>query len=83
MMTRRDVMVAAGIAAASAAAQDNSAARPRNIVMSSANGLQACARAMELLHSGSDTLDAVIGGVKLVELDPNDPSVGCGRSPGW
>ena len=50
-------------------------------MISSANGRAACAKAMEMLKSGSDTLDAVIAGVNLVELDPNDSSVGYGGLP--
>ena len=41
-------------AALGAAAQGG----PRNVVVSSANGLRACGRAMEILKSGGDTLDA-------------------------
>jgi N4-(beta-N-acetylglucosaminyl)-L-asparaginase len=36
---------------------------------------------MEMLNSGADTLDAVIAGVNVVELDPNDTSVGYGGLP--
>ena len=43
--------------------------------------MAACKRAMEMLHSGADTLDAVIAGVNIVELDPNDHSVGYGGLP--
>jgi N4-(beta-N-acetylglucosaminyl)-L-asparaginase len=55
--------------------------RPKNIVISSANGVAACAKAMEVLKAGGDTLDAVIAGVNIVELDPNDTSVGYGGLP--
>ena len=54
---------------------------PKNIVISSANGLQACAKAMEVIKGGGDTLDAVIAGVNIVELDPEDTSVGYGGLP--
>lgn len=54
---------------------------PRNIVISSANGLAACAKAMEVIKAGGDTLDAVIAGVNIVELDPEDTSVGYGGLP--
>src|SRR3984893_5487986 len=56
-------------------------ARPKNIVISSANGVAACAKAMQVVKSGGDTLDAVIAGVNIVELDPNDTSVGYGGLP--
>src|SRR4051794_6745668 len=56
-------------------------ARPRNIVISSSNGVPACAKAMEVLRAGGDTLDAVIAGVNIQELDPDDTSVGYGGLP--
>src|SRR2546430_1698325 len=55
------------------------AAKP--VVISSANGLRAVQKAFELLMQGADTLDAVIEGVKIQELDPNDDSVGYGGLP--
>src|SRR3954468_12855825 len=56
-------------------------AKPKNIVISSANGVKACAKAMEVIKSGGDTLEAVIAGVNIVELDPRDHSVGYGGLP--
>src|SRR6185312_7659115 len=56
-------------------------AKPRNIVISSGNGVPACAKAMEVIKAGGDTLDAVIAGVNIQELDPNDTSVGYGGLP--
>lgn len=82
MIRRRDWIVssaAAGMLPAASLAQ--SAARPGNIVIASANGLGACARAMDILKAGGDTLDAVVAGVNLVEEDPNDSSVGYGGLP--
>jgi N4-(beta-N-acetylglucosaminyl)-L-asparaginase len=61
------------------AAQAGGPVRP--IVISSANGLHASAKAMEMLKGGADALDAVIAGVNLVEDDPNDHSVGLGGLP--
>lgn len=55
--------------------------RPKNVVISSANGVRACAKAMEMIKSGADTLDAVIAGVNIQELDPDDTSVGYGGLP--
>ena len=59
--------------------------KPRNIVISSANinngGINCCAKAMDMIRSGRDTLDAVIAGVNIVELDPRDHSVGYGGLP--
>ena len=67
-----------------AAAQQNQPARGRPdgpVVVSSANGVEACKCAMELLKQGSDPVDAVVAGVNLVEDDPNDHSVGYGGLP--
>jgi N4-(beta-N-acetylglucosaminyl)-L-asparaginase len=36
---------------------------------------------MELMHKGTDLLDAIIAGVNIVEEDPNDMSVGYGGLP--
>jgi len=55
------------------------AARP--CVVASGNGLRAVQRAYDLIQQGMDTLDAVVEGVKIVELDPNDQSVGYGGLP--
>ena len=55
--------------------------RPRQIVISSANGLAASAKALDVMRRGGDTLDAVIASVNIVELDPNDNSVGYGGLP--
>jgi len=55
--------------------------RPRHIVVSSANGVQACTKAMDVMSAGGDTLDAVVAGVNILELDPNDTSVGYGGLP--
>jgi N4-(beta-N-acetylglucosaminyl)-L-asparaginase len=54
---------------------------PKNIVISSANGLAACKRAHEILEAGGDTLEAVVSGVTIVEDDPEDTSVGYGGLP--
>lgn len=59
--------------------------KPGNIVISSANsyngGVNCCAKAMEVIKAGGDTLDAVVAGVNIVELDPRDTSVGYGGLP--
>lgn len=52
-----------------------------NVAVASRNGLRAVQHAGELLAQGVDTLDAAIEGVKIQELDPNDPSVGYGGLP--
>ncbi len=53
----------------------------RPIAIASANGLQAVTKAMEVIQSGADALDAVIAGVNIVEDDPNDMTVGYGGLP--
>lgn len=76
-ITRRHWM--AGTAALASSQQASAAAK--NIVVSSSNGLRACTKAMEMLRSGADTLDAVIAGVNINEEDPEDDSVGYGGLP--
>ncbi len=49
--------------------------------ISSANGVAAVAKAVEVMGRGGDTLDAVLAGVNIVELDPKDNSVGYGGLP--
>ncbi|HUN63844.1 MAG TPA: N(4)-(beta-N-acetylglucosaminyl)-L-asparaginase, partial [Candidatus Sulfotelmatobacter sp.] len=53
----------------------------RPVIISSANGLHALGKGMDVLKSGGDTLDAVIATVTIVEDDPNDHSVGYGGLP--
>src|SRR5690349_565660 len=53
----------------------------RPLVVSSANGLRATDKAMEMIRAGKDTLDAVVAGVAIVEDDPKDMSVGYGGLP--
>jgi len=55
------------------------AAKP--VAVASANGLRAVQKAFDLLMQGADTLDAVVEGVKIQELDPADDSVGYGGLP--
>ena len=64
-----------------------SAAKP--LVISSANGNHSkdeagktcVAKAFAMITAGSDVLDALIAGVNIVELDPEDNSVGYGGLP--
>ena len=60
----------------------------RPIVISAANGFYRAnpngspiKKAYDLVASGADPLDAVIAGVNMVELDPNDMTVGLGGLP--
>ncbi len=81
--TRRSAMIGAAVFPMIRTVTGQS--RPRNIVISTANrnngGVNCCSRAMEMIHSGADTLDAVIAGVNIVELDSRDSSVGYGGLP--
>ncbi len=56
-------------------------AAKRPLIISSANGLHALGKGMDILKSGGDTLDAVVASVTIVEDDPNDDSVGYGGLP--
>ena len=53
----------------------------RPLIISSANGLHALDKGMDILKKGGDTLDAVVAAVTIVEDDPNDDSVGYGGLP--
>jgi N4-(beta-N-acetylglucosaminyl)-L-asparaginase len=62
---------------------------PPPVVVSSANGFiskNASGKtgvevAFDMISRGGDTLDAIVNGVSVVELDPNDQSVGLGGLP--
>jgi len=52
------------------------------IVISSANGIRGVAKAYDMItRQNADTLDAIIAGVNIQELDPTDQSVGLGGLP--
>ena len=53
----------------------------RPVAISSANGMAAVTKAMELMKAGADPLDAAVAGVAIVEADPTDHSVGYGGIP--
>jgi len=53
----------------------------RPLVISSANGLNALQKGMDILKAGGDTLEAAVSVVTVVEDDPNDDSVGYGGLP--
>jgi len=85
-MNRREwiagsVIGPAAAVAAAGSARASQGGRKRPVVIASHNGLAACAKAREMLNAGADTLDAVIAGVNIVELDPNDTTVGYGGLP--
>ena len=82
---------AAGLSATAIASHASIESRAQNqggprvskppLVVASANGVAAVTKAAQELRNGADTLDAVIAGVNIVELDPKDDSVGYGGLP--
>ena len=73
---RAEIMDAAGAASTA----DGFAGPP--VVISSANGIRGVARAYEMItRQNADTLDAIIAGVNIEELDPEDQAVGLGGLP--
>jgi len=50
-------------------------------VIASLNGLRATVRAHELIRQGYDPADAIVQGVRIIEDDPSDTSVGLGGEP--
>lgn len=86
VLSRRDVLKS-GAATGVALAASYSTAKVGNptpgtfISISSGNGMHATERAVELMKQGADVVEAAVEGVVLVELDPNDMSVGYGGLP--
>jgi len=91
-VSRRDFLTAGATAAAGvafgapllaeagpAAATAGTFARP--VVIASANGIRGVKRAYDMIAGGADTLDAILAGVNIQELDPEDMSVGLGGLP--
>ena len=76
MINRRQWMLGSTAMAAS-----TMAAAGKTVAVASSNGLRACARAVEIMKKGGDTLDAAIAGVNINEEDPEDSSVGYGGLP--
>ncbi len=75
-------LTAASLATPSAAASGApSAFRARPTVISSANGIRGVKVAYDQIVAGGDPLDAIIAGVNIQELDPEDTSVGLGGLP--
>lgn len=65
-------------------AQGGGEGRPEGAVaIASANGLEAVRRTYRELTSGADPVDAAVDGVKIVELDPEDYTVGYGGLPNF
>lgn len=53
----------------------------RPVVIASSNGIRGVKVAWDGIVAGEDTLDAIISGVNIQELDPEDQSVGLGGLP--
>jgi N4-(beta-N-acetylglucosaminyl)-L-asparaginase len=49
--------------------------------MGSDNGIRGVKRAYDMIVGGADTIDAIMAGVNITELDPEDMSVGLGGLP--
>jgi N4-(beta-N-acetylglucosaminyl)-L-asparaginase len=96
-ITRRSFVAAAGLGALASPSFQVLAQAPqiltkrsvRPVVVAAANGnrskdgagLTCVAKAFQMITAGGDVLDAVIAGVNIVELDPEDTSVGYGGLP--
>lgn len=83
---RREFLGSLGAAAALAAVGNPAlgqakTAGARPVAIASGNGQGAVAKAVERLAAGDDPLEAVVAGVRLVEDDPNDQTVGLGGLP--
>jgi N4-(beta-N-acetylglucosaminyl)-L-asparaginase len=96
LMTRRNFVAATGIGALASpslslaqAPQILTRKFSRPVIISSdngnkskdADGLTCVTKAFKMIVGGADPLDAVIAGVNIVELDPEDTSVGYGGLP--
>ncbi len=96
-ITRRKFVAATGIASLAApginvlarSPQALAGGKPKPVVISAANGnhskdpqgMTCVAKAFKMITQGADVLDAVVAGVNIVELDPEDTSVGYGGLP--
>ena len=72
MLSRRDWFLASAAMPASSALAQTGGGSGKEVVISSANGLAACDKALEIIRGGGDTLDAVVAGVNIVEDDPKE-----------
>lgn len=93
MASRRDFIRTASAGLGAAALGSPGLARPLHgapyikrsvvepVVIASANGRAAVRHGLEVLDGGGDTLRAIIEAVNIVELDPDDMSVGYGGLP--
>lgn len=87
-LNRRDFLTASAVAAAAGALVPRGAvaalplrAAGGPLSIASLNGVRSVARAVEMMRQGYDPADAIVQGVRIVEDDPNDDSVGYGGLP--
>ena len=93
-VSRRDFLATGATAAASVALGRSLHAEPaelastraagafaRPVVIASDNGIRGVKKAYDMIVGGDDTLDGIIAGVNIQELDPDDMSVGLGGLP--
>ncbi len=88
-LSRRDFLATAAagatVVAGTAAGSQGGGLKPgsyKPVVIASANGLRGVAKAYQMMTGqGADPLDAVIAGVNIQELDPEDYGVGFGGLP--
>jgi N4-(beta-N-acetylglucosaminyl)-L-asparaginase len=94
-VSRRDFLAAGATAAAGVALGAPLGAQPTNVVpaagaagafarpvvIASDNGIRGVKRAYDMIVGGADTIDAIMAGVNITELDPDDMSVGLGGLP--
>jgi N4-(beta-N-acetylglucosaminyl)-L-asparaginase len=93
-VTRRDFLATGATAAAGIALGNPLVAEARGsgpattlgalarpVVIASDNGIRGVKVAYDMIVNGADTLDAIIAGVNIQELDPEDQSVGLGGLP--
>ena len=73
--------LAIGETASAGVSKSGAAAGTRPVMISSANGVNALPKGMEVLKAGGDTLEAAVAAVTIVEDDPDDDSVGYGGLP--
>ena len=88
-LNRRRFLAASSLTALAAAAGKTSASvslEPGDshrgpLAIASGNGMRAVEKAWALMQDGRDTAEAIVAGVRIVEEDPNDMSVGFGGLP--
>ncbi|HSC44589.1 MAG TPA: N(4)-(beta-N-acetylglucosaminyl)-L-asparaginase [Candidatus Acidoferrum sp.] len=74
-------LFAEGAKGAPAVGKGTAATGKRPVMISSANGVHALQKGMDIMKNGGDTLEAAVAAVTVVEDDPNDDSVGYGGLP--